>query len=193
MWPDEPLPERITVEWIEQQDSPYFALVDFIINLLNELDEKEMPAGLYNLWLIRRFETDVDNGGFGQFMGNAFDSRDGSDLFFSDTLPAVRALGLGELEPLVLETFEIHKAIQEFDRLHSPPCDLNRAVDKSTCRIRPADPKVQAFEEATEARFDDLYERFAALDYSWQPKLDRLIKEQPRNFVYPVKPSERGE
>src|SRR6266446_1455052 len=119
---DEEFPSEITSTWIAQQEFPYNSLVNYIIHLLTDegCDESELPDGMYRLWLLCRFESDVNNGGFGQFLGNAHDSRDGSHRFLRATLPAVRSFGLAELEPLVAETIQIDDDIVEFERRHRP-------------------------------------------------------------------------
>src|SRR5262249_42234905 len=110
------------------------------------------------LWMIRRFESDVENGGFTQFLANAFDSRDGKELFLRDTVKAARALGLRELIPLLVETVRIHE---------------------ETVR----------FEQAMDGKFERLYERFCDLRYSWQPKLDAYITQNPEKFVFSARPA----
>ena len=186
MPPDEEFPSEITTTWIAQQEFPYNSLVDFIIHLLTDEDynESELPDGMYRLWLLRRLETDVDNGGFGQFLGNAMDSRDGSDRFLRATLPAVRSFGLTELEPFVAETIRIHDDIVDFERRHRPAEDLN-AESTIACGIDPSDPETEAFHESTEARFEVLWDRWTKLDYNaWQLKLEEYIRGHLEEFVF---------
>jgi hypothetical protein len=186
MPPDEEFPSTITTTWIAQQEFPYNSLVDYIIHLLTEkgYDEFDLPAGLFRLWLVCRFESDVDNGGFGQFLGNAFSSRDGSDRFLRATLPAVRALGLVELEPLVAETIQIHDDILAFNERHQAP-EGEDTCGTSACRIAPTDSDATAFHDSTEARFDALWERWTKLDYhAWQLKLEQYIREHLEEFAF---------
>jgi len=177
-------PNPVTADWIAQQKSPYASLTGFIIHLLSDrkYDEFELPDGLLNLWLVVRFQSDVLNGGFQQFLCNAFDSRDGSDRFLSKTLPAVRALRLDELEPLISETIQIHEESLAFGRLHRLP-DQSDAPAGHSCRTGSLDADAQAFEKSMEARFHELYEQFEALDYSWCSKLDEYIRQHPHEFI----------
>lgn len=182
---DEDFPSQITTTWIAQQPFPYSSLVDYIIHLLTDehYDESELPDGMYRLWLVCRFESDVDNGGFDQFLGNAHDSRDGSDRFLRATLPAVRSFGLAELEPLVAETIQIDDDTKEFERRNRPA--ENRDTEMTaTCRIFPSDPETKAFQESAEARFEDLWNRWTKIDDSWRFKLDQYIRDHPEEFVF---------
>ncbi len=185
MPPDEEFPSEITTTWIAQQEFPYSSLVDYIIHLLTDedYDESELPDGMYRLWLICRFESDVDNGGFGQFLGNAHDSRDGSDRFLRATLPAVRSFGLAELEPLVAETIQIDDGINEFERRHRP-AENRETGTTAACGAAPSDPETRAFHESTEARFEDLWDRWTKIDDSWRLKLEQYIRDHPEEFVF---------
>lgn len=150
----------ITATWIAQQESAYDALIEFIVDFLavRDRDESELSPGLFRIWMICRLESDVVNGGFWQFMSNALSSHDESDRYLRPTLSAVNELGLNELKPLVAETIQIYDSLVK-------------------SQSRP--------DASMESVFDEMYERFSALDYSWHEKLERYIRDHPDEFVYP--------
>jgi hypothetical protein len=184
--PSNKFPSTITKIWIAQQESAYCGLCDYIIHLLSfeGYDEFELSNGLQRVWLICRLESDVWNGGFGQFLGNAHDSRDGSDRFLRITMPAVRAFGLVELEPLVRETIRIADEIMAFELCHRRAEERNIPTTL-TCAIRRSDAETTAFQEATEARFAELWDKWTKIDHGkWHFKVEQYIRAHLGEFVF---------
>lgn len=180
-------PESITTAWIASQEFPYNSLVNYIIHLLcdRNFDESDLPPSIYRLWLIRRFETDVGNGGFAQFVGNAIDSRDRTDRFLAATVPALREFDLNELESLVLKAIQIHHmelAMEWQNSLHGE----SSTEDASATEIGSCDGNARVFSsESIDRLYEQLDEKYGELDYdAWQLRIENYIRSHPDQFAF---------
>jgi len=152
------LPDEITEDWILRQDYPRCALVNYVIDRVywrKQVDESQLPLGLYRLRLLNSCEFDVVNGGFEQFLCNAHSSIDGSDLYLSDTQLALNALGLHELEQLVLESIDV---------LKSPDSEGSSKEDRYESLFE----RFDALNYAYHARLDQ-YIREHPTEFVWNP------------------------
>src|SRR5258708_268913 len=105
-----PGPSAITAQWIASQSKPFEDVELYFQRLYFEAGDHNaqrnmiaaMPRGYRMLFVFWRFYTDVDNGGFGQFIGNA-SAEDPSQQIIVETVEALSRLGMDELASLCKE------------------------------------------------------------------------------------------
>src|SRR4029077_12737728 len=113
---DKDTPQAITQELIDREPLVYPLVELYMTRLLQEWRGKserrlfdKLPSGYLIVYLLWRFLSDVDNGGFEQFMGNALAVEE-SGCMVVQNVEALRRVGLGNLAEMTQEAIRLYAA-----------------------------------------------------------------------------------
>jgi hypothetical protein len=139
----------------------------------------KLPSGYLIAYLLWRFFSDVDNGGFEQFMGNALAIEKTGDLII-DTVAALRRVGLRNLAEMTQEAIRLYGANLP-KRVVKACATLPRRRSRFKSRY-PADHP-----DPVERQIDALTVEFNEMDYSWGRQLEAYVKKHPDEFIHSAK------
>jgi hypothetical protein len=181
------IPKSITTAWIKKHRRVFNIIEMYMSTLVDRLEQtggggtyskvvRQFPYGHRLLFLHWRFWTDVDNGGFEQFLGNT-SAIDKSGQVIVDTVDALRCLGLDDFAEWLKEAIAILAA-------ELPPVVLKALSPAKRPRRRVKHPISVRSDEEIQERLWVLDRKFNALKYSWFPKLDKYIRQHAEDFVH---------
>jgi hypothetical protein len=174
-----PIPKAITTDWIKNDPEPYQGLEAYLLSLICDakwaktikavLDE--LPPGYRLILRLCHFYSDVNNGGFVQFLGNKA-GDDGAEIV--ETVEMLRRFHLYEIANMLRKAIALLGA-------DLPPQALSTL--SNTERERVANRSLS--DEELSRRMRPLDKRFhRMLDDEYISKANEYIKAHPEEFVH---------
>jgi hypothetical protein len=181
---DKDTPKAITQDLIDSEPAVYPLIGLYLSKLMKRARPRDdlhylakLPRGYRMVFLFGRFVSDVDNGGFGQFLGNAFAVHDSGQAII-DTVEDLERFGLNQLADMAREAVRISAA-----RL---PASVVSAVGRRTRRKASFKSRLPVHgRDKIDRQLDALDAEFNAMDYCWGADLVRYVKEHPEDFIHP--------
>ena len=174
-----PTPKSITAEWIRKQKAPYFGVEAYFYHLVRNRGNQDtmtlvrgLPPGYVLIYLFWRFYTDVQNGGFWQFLGNTY-AIDKSQQVVVETVETLDRVGMPELAVLLKKSIAVLGG-------HLPKrvlAILPSAERQKAAKRRPSDDQIQSGMDPIDAAFN-------RMELSSFPKFDEYIKQHPEEFIH---------
>lgn len=157
--PEVLLPRAITAEWISAQPAVMTYLVAYIQRFCLrgkswDMRLAQLPTGLQWLWSICVLWSEVNNGGFAQFISNGFMSKPENGPV-PECLEATRGLRLDDLADLLQSTGEIVDAAVRNQRGD----DLDKA-------------------------FDEFEKKFDQIKHTLAPRIEQYVRAHPEAFAH---------
>lgn len=180
--------QTVTAKWIATEPALYEKLEEYWMEHLqsagldDELALHGRPRGFRLLYLIWRWASDIYNGGFRQFCGNALSSSDESGSLIIETLQALQQLGMDEFLAMTLESIPFVEAVDGL-----PPAVVAAAKGLRTGASSGISDGTAAALTRADARaaLDELDQRFYASDTAWVKIFDAYVRGNPAAFLYP--------
>jgi len=184
---DPATPTEVTKEWIKNQRWVSTHLEQCLINHLHSRGSGSeartvgaLPIGFRRFYYYWRFWTDVDNGGFRQFFGNAGAVGERGKIV-ANTVESLRRFGMHYPAGLLQAAIVVAAADLPRSALSALPKRVRHKAEK---RRKPS--------ATTEAETEDglriLDLKFNALKYSYQKTFEIYVKNHPDEFAHPIRP-----
>lgn len=147
-----------------------------------ELALKGLPPGFRLLYLIWRWASDINNGGFGQFFGNAKKRDETGKVtgkLIVETFEALERMDMDEFLRMTLVAMELRA-----DKL---PPDVLVTGRKLAAKLGSASTtpiNLPRTRSEIEGELFDLSQRFYETENSWIKPFDRYVKAHPDEFVH---------
>jgi hypothetical protein len=178
-WNGIPIPKAITAEWIATTPEPYLGLEAYLLSLICTAKWRKTGDTVLDAlppayrWILRfcEFYSDLNNGGFIQYLGNMSD-HDGREIV--ETVEVLRRFGLHNIATMLRKAIALMGA-------ELPPAVL--VTLSKTERDKAA--KRRLSDDELERRIDPIDTEFGRMiGWEYTSKIDGYIKRHPEEFVH---------